>query len=321
VTQSMKKQFINTLKKDQQLENEQFVLSKLKRNITRSGDEYLRVEFSDRTGAVVGNVWGDKVANCEESALIEGTIVQVYAKVEEFKGSLQLNIWSIGKVDEYDIADFVEKSERDLDQMWAEFKAHISSIEDKDILDLVKSIFSDEAIREKFRTHPAAEMVHHAFQGGLLEHTLEMLDLAEPMYKYYPEANVSFVKAGIIFHDIGKLFEIENNLTHFERTIPGNLLGHLIQGYEFVVESAPKDFPQDKLMHLKHIILAHNGSLEFGSPVMPMTIEAVIVSEVDMTSSKTRQYKKILKQHQDTDANFSNRDFFLGTKVYVKNSE
>lgn len=314
----MKTKFIKDLIKNDQLSDEAFVLKVFKKNQTKSGEEYFRFEFSDKTGTIAGNMWRDNLKNCDEEKIYEGCISRIYAKVEEFKGSLQLNVISITICDDYNIEDFMTVSDQNPEEMWENFKKHVASIEDKDYFELVTSIFKDEKIREAYRTCPAAESVHHAFKYGLLEHVMEILDMSEPLMKYYPQADKSLVKTGIILHDIGKIYEIVDSNTSYSKTEEGSLLGHIVQGYELICKFTEKNFPKEKLMKLKHIILSHHGMLEYGSPVKPMLIEAIIVSELDDTSAKTRQYQKIMKAYEGKTEIFSERDTFLGTKIYLK---
>ena len=314
----MKTKFVKELIKNDQISDEIFVLKTFKINQTKSGDVYYKFDFADKTGSITGNMWKDNIKNFDQDNVKEGNIVSVYAKVEEFKGTLQLNVISVGNGKDYNIEDFVSVSDKDPEEMWEGFKKHVAGIEDKDYFKLVTEIFKNDKIKEAYRTHPAAETVHHAFKYGLLEHVMEILDMSEALLRYYPEANKSLVKTGIILHDIGKIYEIEDQLTTFKKTPEGSLLGHIIQGYELLCKFAGDDFPQDKLMKLKHIILSHHGILEYGSPVMPMIIEAVIISTLDDASAKTRQYQKIIKLNEGREENFSDRDLFLGTKIYLK---
>lgn len=317
----MKTKFVKDLEKHDQLSEEQFVLISYKKNLTKSGDEYYRIELGDKTGIIGGNIWSDNIRNCEPDAIEEGKIVKVYGKIEEYKDAKQVNVISLGIAKEYSLNDFVATSKRDLEEMWKEFNGFLEEITSSDIKALLENLFSNEELQKKFKTHPAGEKVHHAFQGGLIEHILEMLDLAKIILKHYPEANKDIVYAGIVFHDIGKINEIDNLGIRFERTLKGNLLGHIIQSYEILLANIPDNFPENLLVRLKHVILSHHGILEYGSPVLPMTIEASIVSEVDMTSSRVRQYQKIMQENAESQKDFSERDFYLGTKVYLKQTD
>ncbi|MBD3363229.1 HD domain-containing protein [Candidatus Dojkabacteria bacterium] len=314
----MSKLFTIDLTNNQMISDEPFLIFDSKKNITKSGSEYYKLEIGDKTGRITAMIWEDSIPNCNETELKEGNIVNIWGKVEEYKGAKQIKILSTKPAENYKESDFISASKRNPKKMWEEFIDHVASIRDKNIKSLIKKIFEDEKIKTKFKNFPAAERIHHAYKHGLLEHVLEMLDMAEPICNFYPEADKSLVKAGIILHDIGKIIELEDNTISYLRTIEGNLIGHLILGYELVLKYLDTDFPEFLKIKLKHIILSHHGEQEFGSPVKPMIIEAIIVSQVDNLSSKTRQYQRILDENAQEQGEFSSRDPFLGTKVYLK---
>lgn len=314
----MAKTFINELEKDQMLEEEKFVILSSQKNITKSGSEYYRLEVGDKTGKVQANIWEDSIPNTAIDALVQNEIVSIWGKVEEYKGNKQIKVLSLGAAKEFDPADFILVSDRNPDEMWDELMNHIKTIENEDIKELLRKVFSDKEVAAGFKKHPAATGMHHAFKHGLLEHVMEMLDMSDVVLKYYPEADASLIKAGIIFHDIGKLREIDDNTLSYSRSAEGNLIGHIILGYEALMEYADDDFPADILLKLKHIILSHHGILEYGSPVMPKTIEAIIVHQLDDSSAKIRGYQKIIRLNAENEDEFTKRDFLLGTEIYLK---
>jgi len=155
---------------------------------------------------------------------------------------------------------------------------------------------------EDFKHSPAAYKVHHNYAGGLLEHTWEMLRIAQSIKKHFPKMNMDILNAGIILHDIGKISEYEMGTTITFKT-QGKLLGHLYLGAEIVKHNAPQDMPQDLLDEILHIVLSHTGKTEYGSPVVPMTAEAMAVHVIDYTSSRVRiAYNQI-------HGNLGNEDF------------
>jgi 3'-5' exoribonuclease len=203
--------------------------------------------------------------------------------------------------------------------LWQKLESYINGIADTEIKAMLKTIFADSEINRRFKTFPAAEFVHHSFRGGLLEHVVEMLDISGSLKSYYEEANYDYVYAGIILHDIGKIFELAPVGAAIERTKEGYLLGHLILSFETLLRYG-KDLDPEKLLNLKHIVLAHHGVLEYGSPVIPATIEAAIVHEVDKLSSTTRTYQKVIRQSRENGHEFAEWDKILGTKVYLGES-
>ncbi len=314
----MKNLYAKDVNLETKISEDLFVLIEAKRYQAKNGSPYIRLLLADKTGTLRGNIWENNIANCDEEILKPGIIVKIWAKVEDFQGKLQLNITSIGKASEYNEEDFIEISARNLDVMRKELEKHIQSIEDEALKDFMNYILSLEEIKDKFYTHPAANKIHHGYQSGLLEHILEMLDMSDALLKYYPQANKSLVKAGIILHDIGKLDEIINEKIVIEKSVEGRLLGHITLGYELLLKYGEKALPKNTLLKLKHILLSHHGSLEFGSPVVPMIIEAIIVHQLDDTSAKTRIYSRILQENEGKSTPFSEKDYILDTMVYLE---
>lgn len=314
----MKSIFIKDLVKDQIIDGELFSIIKSQKNLTKSGDEYYRIEVGDKTGSLVGNVWKDNIKNIGPETLVVGKVGKIYAKVEEYKGSLQLNYYSIGEASEYDLSDFISVSKRDVGSMIDDFEKHIESITDEDYQSLIQKLMSNEQFKTLIYNHPAAEKLHHSFKHGLLEHMMEMLDVADTVIKYYPYINIDLVKTGIIFHDVGKIFELSQEGTTYIRTLEGKLIGHIGQGYELLLSLIDANFPEDKALKLKHIVLSHHGTLEFGSPIVPKTIEAQVVSSIDDLSAQIRNFDKIINDNSSADAEFSGYDPLLKREIYLK---
>jgi len=312
----MKTYYISDLQKGMSLLGETFAIREVQLTETKAKKPYYRVSLIDKTGSISGNIWGDNFSNIEKSALKTGKVVVIDATVEEYKGSLMLNITRTNTVSEATLDEYIEGSDFDLDELFTQLTGYIEKIEDKKLKEYLEHIFSDKDFANKFKTMPAAEYVHHSFRGGLLEHVVEMLGLMQPLRTYYPEADFDLVTAGVILHDIGKLVELNVVDTVVQRSPKGHLLGHIALGLEFLCKDIDKYLTDEKSMLLKHIILSHHGSLEFGSPVVPSTIEASIVSQLDSTSSQVRIVQKVLRKSKNREDNFSEWDKILQTKVY-----
>ncbi len=314
----MKTVFINELTSGQRLEAEYFLLCEFKTGKTKNGDTFYRLEFVDKTGRIPGIVWANSIENSERNVFKVGDVIAIDATVESFKGTLQISLQRAAKAKEYDEADFLETTMSDVDELWKKLEDTIASIEDKDIKTLLEDIFSDEEFAKKYKKYPAAVLIHHQYASGLLEHVCEMLTIAEALCKYYPKANKDLIKIGIILHDVGKLTEFVPQGIDYIRGVEGRLIGHVVIGAEFFLSKLPKDFPKDLKTKIMHIILSHQGELEYGSPVTPKTIEAAIVRAADDASSKVRQYQKTLKNYEGSDEDFSDYDRFIETEVYLK---
>jgi len=309
--------FVKDIKTGDFLPDQVFAIEEIQQHKTRTGNPYFRLRIQDKTGEIEAKIWHDDFPNCNTRGLEKGSIVKIDADIQEYNGKLQATIKKLNKTDDYDISDLVQSTEKDLDKMYAEMLIYIDSVEDKDLKTLLENIFKDETISLRFKRNPAAEKVHHDFVGGLLEHTLEMLNLAEVMLKFYPEGNRDLIITGVFLHDIGKLDELEVKSATLARTVKGKLIGHIVQGIDFVKNFLPKKFPDDLWMKLEHIIVSHQGLLEYGSPVVPATIEAAIVHVVDYASSHVRQFQKAIKQGEGTEKGFSDYQKWIGTAVYL----
>lgn len=313
----MKTYYVRDLSKSLVLNNESFAVKLVESALTKDQKTYYKLILADRTGEIKAQIWSDNIPSIEKSALIPGNVILVNAMVEEYKGVLQLNILKAVRAPEAQLSEYMEASDFDLEELWKDLNKYIKDIKDERITNFLLELFNDKDIAVRFKTYPAAEYVHHAFQGGLMEHTVEMLDLSVPLKKYYKEANFDLITAGIILHDIGKLYELEPVGVTIQRTKEGYLVGHLIKSYEVLLNKGPKYLNEEQLTNLKHIILSHHGFLEFGSPILPVTIEAVIVSYIDQLSSKTRIFQKVIRKNQGNGSMFSEYDRTLGVKVYL----
>jgi 3'-5' exoribonuclease len=272
----------------------------------------------DKTGEIKGQIWSDRLKRIDKKCLKAGNVILIDAIIEDYRGNLQMNVFNAKLVDDVKLSEYMEASDFNIDDLWTELNTFIDAIKNSEIKKFLKKLFEDEEIVRKYKTFPAAEFVHHSFRGGLLEHVVEMLNCAEPLKRFYPEADYDLITAGIILHDIGKLYELEPVGVSVQRTVEGHLIGHLIKSYEIVLQNGANLSPTI-LTNLKHIILAHHGVLEFGSPVLPATIEAVIVSYLDQLSSQTRIYQKLIRRNAANTQDFAEYDKIIGTRVYLGN--
>lgn len=277
----MKKQFIADLKTGDSIFGEVFAVKSYVKKSSRNNKPYIDIELTDKTGTINGKIWSDDFANCEPAEA--GQVVSVNGTIDEFNGP-QLKVTNLTVTEKYDIEDLQQKSQFDINEMWATVQKTIDSIKNPHIKSLLENVFDTETA-EKYKKSSAGLYVHHGYYGGLLEHVTEMLEMAKSLKYHFPKINMDLVNAGIILHDLGKSMELEMS-TAITFTDPGKLLGHIYLGASKAQESAPKDMPKDLQTEIIHIILSHHGSLEFGSPVVPKTTEAIAVWQLDDASSK-----------------------------------
>jgi len=262
---------------------------------TRAGKPFLTVKLGDRSGEIDAKVWekADRVA--QEFA--KGDFLQVAGQVTEYNGKLQMSLQSLTRVEDakIDPADFLPASARDPKEMWSELTAAREKVTDADYRELLRVIFDDPSPSEKMRRAPAAKAMHHAYLGGLLEHTLSLFALGERVASHYPELNRDLLRTGILLHDLGKTEEL-TYLRGFDYSDRGRLLGHISIELEWisgVIRSLP-DFPEEKAVLLKHLLLSHHGKEEFGSPVKPMTLEALVLHMLDDLDAKVQVFRQLM---------------------------
>jgi len=285
----MGKKFISELKEGDQLQDVFFVSEKVLAT-GKTGKPYLSLKLSDKTGTIDGKVW-DKV-DVLNGVFDKDDFIQVKGNVQLYQGTAQLVIGDIKKITDItniNIDDFVPESGKDLNQLWQEFLGLGKKIKDPFISRLFTKVFvEDSFIQEKLRVFPAAKSLHHAYKGGLLEHTLNVAKLAELVSNFYGDMlNKDILIFSALFHDIGKIRELSFSFaTNY--TDEGRLLGHIILADELLVKKASEipNFPQQLLNILRHILISHHGEYEFGSPKKPKTLEALVIHFLDNLDAK-----------------------------------
>ena len=255
--------------------------------LTKSGKEYGNLLLQDKTGTIDGKIWDLHSPGVGSFENLD--YVQVEADVTLFQGSYQLNIKRIRKAEagEYEEADYLPVSKKNIDKMYQELLGIGRSIKNPYLSQLVLAFFGNAKFARMFSFHSAAKSVHHGFVGGLLEHTLSVTKMCSYYASCYPQLNRDLLLTAAMFHDIGKLKELsvfpENDYTD-----DGQLLGHIIIGTEMLGDKIKtiSGFPPKLALELKHCILAHHGELEYGSPKKPALLEALALNFADNTDAK-----------------------------------
>ena len=259
----------------------------------KDGNPFLNVTLSDRTGQVKGVVW-DQVERILAAAA-EGDFVHVRAQVGEYRGNLQLVVKDMVGLpaDQVDATDFLATTTRDVAKMMDRLQEMIGRMQDPHLKALFDHFWADTDFTAAFMRAPAAKLMHHAYIGGLLEHTLSMAVLAEMIGGHYSGVDRDLLLAGVILHDVGKLRELE--YTHrIDYTDQGRLLSHIIIGLSMLDEKLKQmpDFPETKAHLLKHMLVSHHGERAFGSPEPPKTIEAVLLNYIDEIDSRVNSIRE-----------------------------
>ena len=269
------------------------VLSSTK-GTTDKGLTYLNVTFQDKSGTIEGKKW-DAVDE-DLRTLAPGSVVLVDGIVNLYKNQPQLKVVGVSKVDKNDIvmSNFARVSPIPLEELKARLDKYLNSFKDKDIEKVTKAVISH--FYDRYITYPGAVKVHHEFGSGILHHSLFMADVADAISRIYTQVDRDILVAGALLHDIGKTIEYENPVAPVQ-TAEGKLCGHVAIGYaEFKRIVDDLHIESEVPLLLEHMILSHHGSLEFGSPVMPATREALLLSEIDMLDSRQMILDKALDQ-------------------------
>lgn len=254
--------------------------------------QYLQLQLQDRTGSIKAMYWD--VPGEVAAAVHTGSVYQVQGKVENYMDDLQIRVTAIrepkGRID---WSQFLPESPKSARELEAEFDRVAALITDADYLALVKQVRHDESLWARYAQAPAATSVHHAYLRGLLEHTVNMCRLCEALVSIYPDANRDLLLTGAIFHDVGKVHEYDAGPA-FNKTIYGELVGHLAIGDQMVVHLAARveGITREKVWHLRHLVLSHHGQLEFGSPILPKTLEGLLLHFADNVDAKVGTYRQ-----------------------------
>lgn len=282
--------------------------------VTKNGKAYENVVVQDKTGCMDAKLWDPNSAGIDDFDALD--YVEIGAQVVSFNNQLQLNVKRVRKVreGEYDPADYLPVSSKDINEMYSSLMELIKSVKHIPLRMLLEEFFEkDEEFIKKFKNSSAAKTVHHNFVGGLLEHTLSVANLCNYMASAYPILNRDLLISAAILHDIAKVHEL-SAFPENDYTDDGQLLGHIVMGYEMVsnkIKEIP-GFPEKTASELKHCILAHHGELEFGSPKKPALIEAIALSFADNTDAKIETMAESLRTAQDTE--------WLGYNRYVESN-
>jgi 3'-5' exoribonuclease len=256
---------------------------------------YLRLTLRDRTGSMPARLWENPERM--ESLLEKPAVVKLEGEVEVYRRRPQVRILRIRVAgeDEYDLTDLTPFTERDLDSMMESVDAEVAAIQDPHLSALVRSFFADPDFRRRFREAPASLRLHHPYHGGLLEHVYETLALSKPLFDLFPEINRDLLTAGILLHDLGKLEEYRWQ-PDIETTDDGRLLGHVVLGAEMVAAAIQKvpGFPTQLATCLQHMMFSHHGRYDWGSPRLPMTLEAAALHHLENMDAQLSLFRVLL---------------------------
>ncbi len=283
----MKSQFVTGLQEGQVVTSLFLVRDKEIRTSARTGKSWLELDLADRTGTISAKMW-DNFADLA-STFERDDVVQIRGRVKLFNGQKELALEQIIPAAErdYDLGDFLPHTKYDIEKLYADLRAAVASMQNPWLKQLLGSIVEDPAIMPRLKRAPAAMTMHHAYLGGLLEHTVSLIGLSRAVAAHYPELDADLLLTGVVLHDVGKIDELRYG-RGIDYTTQGRLLGHIMIGAGLVHDKikAIPEFPPSLGVLVEHLILSHHGSLEFGSPSLPQMREAVALHFLDDIASK-----------------------------------
>lgn len=317
----MKTLFVKNLKVGSEV-TELFVLRKKEIKETYEGQKFLKLELGDKTGRIDGVVW-DNWEQIYDQAY-PGEIVKIKGWTTTYKDEPQLKVEKLRKAkeEEYDLSDFLPALDGDLDALILEFKQIISTIENAYLRKLLELLLDDNLLVDELKKTPGGKLWHHAYVGGLLSHTLKVAEICQKAASLYGLVNRDLLITGALVHDIGKISSYSAK-GFFDYTDEGRLVGHIVSGVEIIDHKIQiiEDFPSDLALQLKHLILSHQGELEYASPVVPQTIEAVILHYADEMDAQVDAFAHIIKTQKTKGKRWSDWIHLINRYIYLGEEE
>ncbi len=315
-----KRRYISQLGGNETVEDV-FLASDKQLRPNRAGNLYLQVRLSDKSGSVTAMMWNanDKIYRRFEN----GDYVRIEGKSQVYNGALQLILRDIERVEtEVDEGEFFAVSKHSVEELTDELRRFLESLEDPALRRLAVVFLQDERFVKQLQSAPAGVKLHHAYRGGLLEHIVNLLRVADRVAPLYESVDPDLLKMGVFLHDLGKIEELsfERDLAYSDR---GQLVGHIVQGVQMLdrriaewESQSNESFPEELRMRLEHLIVSHHGTQEFGSPRVPMTPEAVALHFLDNLDAKLHAIEQVLASEVNPESAWTPYEASLGRKLF-----
>jgi 3'-5' exoribonuclease len=306
----------------QELIDQVFVAGDKQLRPNRNGNLYLQVDLSDRTGSIAARVWNAN--DTLYKSFDNGDYVRVEGTAQLYQGAMQIIATKLSSVDaaEIDEADFVPLPAVAVDKLVLRLGEILRGMDDPALLTLAECFLMDEAMMAKFTMAPAGTKNHHAYHGGLIEHVVNLMEVVLRVSPCYPQINRDLLMMGAFLHDLGKTEELsyERGLSYSDE---GQLIGHLVIAVAMLdakVAEAEKlsgeSIPEETVLRLKHMIVSHHGEYAFGSPKLPMTLEAVALCLLDNLDAKVNTFAQLMKEDPNVDSPWTTYNPNLERKLF-----
>ena len=288
----MKANYVNELADGMKVDAP-FALRAKEVRAARTGDAYLALELADRTGQIPAVVFQP---GAEATAIPAGSLVRIRGTVTSYRGTKRVSVESMRPAQSPDSGDFIATGVRDSDEVVSEFKALASSVREPALRSVLRAVFGDPEFFGRFARCPGSQSYHHAYLGGLIEHTVSVASLARTISEQHASIDRDLLLTAALLHDVGKCDELAFD-TAIEYTDEGRLLGHVTLGVLRLREAVAKRHlrvPAERLLRLEHAVLSHHGELEWGSPKRPSTIEALALHHIDNLDAKATGFCELV---------------------------
>jgi 3'-5' exoribonuclease len=290
-----------------------FVVSSKQVRPRKTGELFLQLTLSDRTGQIDAKMW-DNVADVID-AFAQDDFVKVKGLVNRYNTKFQFTIHKLRKAadSEIDFADYLPQTTKDIGQLWRTVGEFVASFKNTYLKALIEAFMADEEIAALYKTAPAAKTLHHAFIGGLLDHVVSLMQVADLGCRNYPQVDRDLLLSGVFLHDIGKIYELQYSRS-FSYSTRGQLLGHMIIELEMLQQKVLRvpGFPPELKTLLEHLIISHHGHYEFGSPKLPMFPEALMLHYLDDLDSKMESMRAHFEREIGNEAEWTSYNPSLG---------
>jgi len=302
--------------------NQVFIAADKQLRPNRNGNLYLQMELLDRTGAISARMWNatDAIYRSFEN----GDYVQVEGTAQLFQGAMQLIATRISRVDASHVQedDFCPLSAAEVDRLLNRMREILRGMKTPHLCTLAECILIDDELMRKFAMAPAGIKNHHAYRGGLVQHVVGIMEVVTRIASCYPQIDPDLLLMGVLLHDIGKVDELsyERELAYSDE---GQLVGHLVMAVSLLERKAieaeklsGEPFPSETLLRLKHMIVSHHGEYEYGSPKVPMTVEAVALYCLDNLDAKIFTFLQQVRDDPNVGSPWTHFNPNLGRKLF-----
>ncbi len=317
----MSRRFVSQLAQQESID-QVFLASEKQLRPNRNGNLYLQLELSDRSGSIGARMWNASDQNYR--SFENGDYVRVEGSTQLFQGNIQLIATSISRAreDDVNVEDFLILGSQQIDKLSARLAEILRGMRDTNLLNLAECFLVDDEFMGKFSRAPAGVKNHHAYPGGLLEHVVNLMELVTRVTPLYPSVDGDLMLMGAFLHDCGKVDELSYE-RDFAYTDEGQLIGHLVMAVGILDKKvreterfAGEPVPVETVLRLKHMIVSHHGQYEYGSPKLPMTLEAAALHYLDNLDAKLHAFEQLIRDDPNVDSAWTNFNHALGRKLF-----